>query len=263
MASEKVAFLVWEDDNGEKHAINVDLVKTHEDERTATVTSHPVERGAAISDHVIHDPDKLTLEIAQTQTPLPSPAFENAVWDEPVGFSTKTVTLDVRKSLFKPGGLLAVTRGIEGVISSGLSALGLGSEEESAKVTVFQSDEPVDRIGELHDQLISIKEKSRFCTVTFRGRVYPNYIVTKVGWSSAPGEAGIGRFKLELQSVRLVTNATAELPDPASLRLFLPKYWTSPPKPVAKGSGAEDARFNDKRESIASKLLGGAGRPSS
>jgi len=254
MAEGTPDFLVWEDDNGERHALNVDLVKTHEDERSATVTSHPVEQGTKIGDHVIHDPDRLTLEIAQTQTPLPLPALPDVAWVKPEGFSTQVVTLNVRKSLFQPGGLLAVTRAVGDAVSSLL-----GVEEETTQASVFQADQPVDRIGELHDQLISIKTNSRFCTVTFRGRVYPNFLVTKVNWSSAPREVGIGRFKLELESIRIVTNATAELPDPASLRLKPAKQQTNPPKP---GSGGATDAAKQPRESILSQATG-AGRLSS
>lgn len=249
MAEGRPDFLVWEDENGEKHAVNVDLVKSHDDDRTATVTSHPVERGAQIADHVIHDPDKLTLEIAQTQTPLPSSAEPDAAWVQPDGFSNKLTTLDVRASLFKPGGLLAVSQAVGGLISSILGA----ATSDATTVSVWQSDEPRDRIGELHDQLIDIKQNSRFCTVTFRGRVYPSYLVTKVNWSSQPGEVGIGRFKLDLQSVRLVTNATAELPDPASLRLKPKKQQTNPPKSVT--GGAEGAG-KQPRESLLSQATG-------
>jgi hypothetical protein len=259
MAEGSPDFLVWEDDNGEKHAVNVDLVREHEDTRAATVTSHPVERGAPINDHVIHEPDMLTVTVVQTQTPLPGPAYDGVVWAKPTGFATKVVTLDVRKSLFKPGGLLALTRGIEGAINTGLSALGLGSDEDSTKVSVFQSDEPVDRIGELHDQLIAIKSKSRFVTVTFRGRIYPEFLITKVTWTTEPGKPGKGTFKLELQSVRLTTNGVADLPDPASLRLKPVKQQANPPKPAA-GSSAEAASKNQ-RESVLSQLTG-AGRPS-
>jgi len=154
----------------------------------------------------------------------------------------------VRANQFKPGGLFAVTQAVSGLVTSLL-----GGAEDAAQVTVFQSDQPVDRIGELFDRLIQIKDNSYFCTVTFRGRIYPDYLVTKVGWTSAPGEAGIGRFKLELQSVRLVSNATAELPDPASLRLKPQKQQTNPPK--AASGGAEGASKKP-RESILSQVSG-------
>lgn len=254
MAEGTPNFLVWEDDNGDLHAVDVDMVKSHEDDRTATVTSHPVEKGSPIGDHVIHDPDKLTVEIAQTQSPFPSPALPDAVWSKPAGFSNQTTTLDVRPSLFQPGGLLAVSQAVGGVLAS---ILGTAVESLPVKVTTWQAETPVDRVGALHDQLVAIKTGARFCTVTFKGRVYPQFICTRVNWKTQPGEVGLGRFSLEFQSVRLVTNATTELPDPASLRLIPKEEQTNPPKrSSANVSGAVN---NNKFGSLA-HMITGAGR---
>lgn len=247
--------LAWKDDSGKFHVVPVDIVTGHEDDRSAEVTSFPVEKGANVNDHVIHQPDTLTLEVCQTQTPFPSPARPGSIFTAAKGFATKPIELDVRESLFKPGGLLALSTGIGSVISSGLQALGLSKPEPALKAHVFVSptpDTPIDRIGELHDKLIEIKQNARLCKVVYRGKVYPDYIMTRVRWTTAKGEVGLGRFSLSFQTLRTVETATAELPDPTSLRLKPTKVQTKPPKPVDTSPEAKGAP----RESLLSKATG-------
>jgi hypothetical protein len=267
----------WKDESGNYHVLPVDLVSAHEDERSAEVTSFPVERGADINDHIIQQPDILTLEVVQTQTPFPSAAMPGATFSKPRNFTTRPLVLNVRPNAFKaptaqdlkvqpnafkPGGILAVTSAIGDAIGS------LFGDKEaplrtaptlkdpvtpSLEVNVFQAEGQVDRIGELHDVLIDIKNNGRFCKVTFRGRIYPDYVLKRVRWTSAKGEVGLGRFGLELQSIRIVENAVAELPDPASLRLKPAKAQARPPKGAGDaGAGASGGV----QESLLSKGTG-------
>lgn len=273
----------WKDESGNYHVLPVDLVSAHEDERSAEVTSFPVERGADINDHIIQQPDRLSITVVQTQTPFPSAAMPGATFSKPRNFTTRPLVLNVRPNAFKaptaqdlkvqpnafkPGGILAVTSAIGDEIGSlfGDKEAPLRTSPTlkdpvtpSLEVNVFQADSQVDRIGELHDVLIDIKANGRFCKVTFRGRVYPDFVLTSVRWTSAKGEVGLGRFALELQSIRIVENAVAKLPDPASLRLKSSKTQARPPKTL---SDAEAKAVGFPSESLASKGTG-AGVPSS
>jgi hypothetical protein len=247
----------WKDDSGIYHAVAIDIVTNHQDDRTAEVTSFPIEKGAPINDHIIHQPDTLTLDVCQTQSPFPSPARPGSVYTAPKGFATKAVVLDVRKSLFKPGGLLALTTAVGNAAGAALNALGVTAPaSDVVKATVFVSDNPVDRIGELHDQLVSIIENGRPCKVVFRGKTYPDYYMTRVSWKTQKGEVGLGRFTLSFQAVRTVETATAELPDPTSLRLMPSKAQTKPAKTVDP-KVVEGMKQN---ESFWSRLLQHAGR---
>lgn len=274
--------LAWKDEAGALHVVPIDLVVSHEDDRSAEVTAHPVEKGADINDHIVQQPDKLTLELAQTNTPFPTASQPGVAFTAPKGFAPKSVRLQVRPSqfnppapqtlnvqpnAFKPGGLLLLTSAVGAAVGALTNAIGLTSAEGELKtqptmkapgpddvtVNVSTTNTPIDRIGELHDVLIDVKQKGRFCRVTFRGKVYPDYVITRVKWGSAKGEAGLGRFTLELQSIHIVENAVAKLPDPASLRLKPSKTQAKPLKPV------EDPKPGAKggpRESILSKGTG-------
>lgn len=256
MAEGSTDLLAWKDDSGTLHVVPVDIVTGHEDDRSAEVTSFAVEKGANINDHIIQQADTLTLEVCQTQTPFPSPARPGSLYTAPKGFKTKTIPLDVRESLFKPGGLLAVSSAIGSAIGSALTSLGITSKPDALTTTVFMTDTPVDRVGELHDKLIEIKQNGRLCKIVFKGKVYPDYVMTRVRWTTQKGEVGIGRFSLSFQTIRTVETATAELPDPLSLRLKASKTQAKPPKPVeTPPAGASGG----KGESLLSKGLGGVG----
>jgi hypothetical protein len=276
--------LTYIDESGVSHVVPIDLVTGHDDDRTAEVTSFPVEKGANINDHIIQNADVLTLEVAQTQTPMPSVSRPGAAFTLPKGFDTKTVSLkvlrgsyraptsqklNVQPNAFKPGGLLFVTSAVTNAIGS---LLGLGGDDdiktkptmadakdETASASVFQSGSPVDRIGQLHDALIQIKLKGFFCRIVFRGKSYPNMIMKRVKWSTKPGEVGLGRFTLDFQSIHTVENATTKLPDPSALRLKPSKAQAKPPKSVDTPPDAKGAPG----ESLLSKGSGGAGVASS
>jgi hypothetical protein len=243
----------WKDADGNTHVIPIDLVVNHSDDRSAEVTSHPVEKGANINDHVIQQADTLSLELAQTQTPFITPAAPGIAFTAPKGFSIKNVKLDVQPNAFSPGGLLFLSRAVGGALSSLGNALGITHADTPPNVNVIVADGPIDRIGDLHDALIAVKQNAYFCTVTFRGRIYPDYIVTKVGWKSVKGEVGLGRFTVELQSIHIVSTETADLPNPASLRLKPIVSSAKPPKP---GGNPEDL-FGKNLESLPSQLFGG------
>lgn len=262
---------LWKDEGGSYHVLPVDLVSAHEDERSAEVTSFPVERGADINDHIIQQPDLLTLEIVQTQSPFPTPARPGSAFSKPRGFSTKEIRLDVRSNQFKPPvsqelqvRSVPTQPNVSGLIGAIGNALMPAPALRTAptlkavptpetRVKVFTADNPIDRIGELHDVLIDIKQHGRFCKVTFRGRVYPDYILKRVRWTSAKGEVGLGRFGLELQSIHIVENAVAKLPDPSSLRLKPSKAQARPPKPVDPAV-APDISGDKERASMAWKI---------
>lgn len=246
----------WKDDDGNAHVVPVDVVPSHSDDRTAEVTTHPVEKGANINDHIIQQPDTLSLEICQTQSPFITPIQDGAAFSAPIGFSAHNVPLNVQPNAFKPGGLLFLTRGVGAAIAAIGGALGLSSPDAAPSVTVITADGPTDRIGDLHDALIKVKTEGRFCTVTFRGRIYPNYVVTKVGWKTQKNEVGLGRFSLELQSINIVATDTADLPNPASLRLKPVATSAKPPKPV--GDPQPDGKGTP-IESLASKAAGHSG----
>lgn len=70
--SSPVAF-VWEPSEGVEERIRFDAMVAEVHETTATVTSHPVERGANVGDHVRAQPRRLQLEAFVSDEPIDVP----------------------------------------------------------------------------------------------------------------------------------------------------------------------------------------------
>lgn len=75
------------DDGGVLVPFVIDVTEEERHRLSAQVTEHPVERGAAISDHMRRDRDVLTLQVVISQTPLFSPDEDLATrirdaWDQ-------------------------------------------------------------------------------------------------------------------------------------------------------------------------------------
>jgi hypothetical protein len=88
----------------------------------------------------------------------------------------------------------------------------------------------------VHDNLIRILSGALLVTVNFKGRIYADYLLTRVTLTSNPGEFGLGRFSVDARAFRTVTGITVQLPDPADFRA-LPKSnsGSKPAKPLAAG----------------------------
>jgi hypothetical protein len=179
-------------------------VSSGTDERTAEVTEHSVESGAKISDHVVINPETLSLELVVTQTPV----------TEVSGMGRSNLELNVRPSQFVPGGFLALSSGVRAAVSSLLT-----KEKQPVAVNTLQATGgDKDRIADAHDQLIRILSNALPVTVNFKGRIYSDYLLTRVTLTSNPGEFGMGRFTVDAQSIRTVTGEKVQLPDPADFR---------------------------------------------
>lgn len=195
--------IVWEDDLGQNHVVNADVVVSLSDTQRADVTGHAIEDGTEVVDHIIQQPDEISITLAHSNTPI--------LEDE--DFKLKQFELDVVKSTFKPQGLFAITSGVTAAVG------GLLGKINPLKVYTLQSDSQVNRIADLHDALIEVKRNGYLCTITFKGRLYVDFVFTRVVLSYEQGKGGLGNFQIEARNVRTVKTKNVEgLPDPADLR---------------------------------------------
>lgn len=196
----------WIDNAGTTHGLDVDLVLSAKDSRSAKKTEHPVENGANVADHIVFSADKFKLEILQTQTPI----------TEVKGFSQQNLTIEFPKSPVR--GLVALAVQAVGNLVSGSSVFGGGADTDTIDLQTLQAQAPVDRVADLHDQLIEIYQNAYPVTVTFKGRVYPQFLILNIELSHNKGEFGLGRFSCDVEKFQTVSTATATLPDPKDLR---------------------------------------------
>lgn len=178
---------------GQRNILIADCVVTFRLDATATVTENPVEDGTKIADHVIVNNTPITIEIVQTQTPVDDLL--------PKGWELKEIKIPTIETSFSPRGLLALTTAIGSLFS--------GKPKNEALVVVYSRKSPKDRIGEIQDKLLSILEGKYPISVSFRGKVYSDLILTGVGMTlESPGSAS---FKLEAVSFRTAETKTTTL----------------------------------------------------
>lgn len=267
MISEAVAdhLFSWLDAAGNVNVLDVDVVMSTEDKRTAQLTDHPVEDGSVVTDHIVLRPEQLSFELLVTQTPMGGPGM--AV--QPLSIETQTGNLvpqthpiTVRKSQFQPGGFLGLTTGLRSAVAGllggqetastmqGSRAVGVVS---TVRANVLQiTGAPVDRVNAAFDTLVGIMRTGLLVTVSFKGRLYADYLLTSVQLSQGKGEAGCGRFKVEARAFRTVSGIEVKLPDPEDFR-SLPKQakgskpaTTPSPDPTKRGRSLADRALGSK-----------------
>lgn len=188
------------------------------------LTQYAIEDGSLISDHVIRQPQKLSLTLVQTETPISETtgfalALQTLGYEQrPIG--QQTATLPVRQSEFRPAPLMALSGALRSLLFSSppkeITITGLDASRPLAprelKVHVLSPGAPIARVNDFHDQLLSLLETATPVIVTFKGASYIDLVVTSVTRTDAAGQTGRGSFSVELQQIATVETKTVELP---------------------------------------------------
>lgn len=72
-----MAELAYTLENGQEQSLKFDATVSDSHESTATITEHPVEEGAAISDHIRPDLDRVSLQVVVSNKPITAPTDHN------------------------------------------------------------------------------------------------------------------------------------------------------------------------------------------
>lgn len=232
MITEAVAgsLFSWVDLDGNTQTLDVDVVLAATDKRSMKLTEHSVEDGSVITDHVVLQPETLNLELLVTQTPFPSasqPATPLVLSARKQRLTKQQFKLEVPPNAFQPGGFLLLSQGARSAIGAVTGALlgrtagnntftGSRAEMVDVNVTasVFQPNEG-DRVGAVHDKLVEIMSQVLKVTISFKGRLYLDYLLTEVELVQSFGSA---KFKVQAQAFRTVSGVTVSLPDPSDFR---------------------------------------------
>lgn len=262
----------WDDADGNAQTLDVDVVMAATDRRTAKLTDHVVETGAVITDHVVIQPEELALELVVSQTPLRGKGFSFQRAEREVGgtkLNEKDQPLEVPPNAFQPGGFLLLSQGARAAVgavigliagASGVASTFKGHEQVrtsgTVAVAVLQSDEPVDRVNEVHDRLVEIMNAALPVTVSFKGKLYKEYLLTEIELNHGAGYFGGGKFKVQARAFRTVTGVAAQLPDPADFRAVAKKAAGNKPP---KGGNPDPAKALRKTQAAHLKDGDGAG----
>lgn len=169
----------WVDASGAAVLVELDVTNTEAWEATAEVTEHPVEVGAAVSDHVRPGNPTLTLEGWVALAPLVVPRADVAA---PLTGSVRAAT----------------SRGVT--------------------LSVLQWDTALDRRRVVDALLSAVVESSTLLTVTTSLRTVTDLAVTRYRVDRAAETSGVLALTLDLTRVRKVSTARAAVPEPAQRR---------------------------------------------
>lgn len=232
MSSEALAdsLFSWVDKVGNTQTLNVDVVMSLTDKRTVKLTDHTVEDGSVITDHAIIMPESISFELVVSQTPIGGPGMKRGSVDvsfEGRALGAESYPLDVRKSQFQPGGFLLLSSGLRDIKSSLIgrdqpvtkyNGSTLDKTSGSVKAIVAVATTPSDLVNGAHDRLVEILQNLQRVTISFKGRLYIDYLLTEVELTHAAGQVGMGRFKCSARTINTVTGTSVKLPDPADFR---------------------------------------------
>jgi len=179
-----VAELTWTLENGGEASILFDATVRDTHEASATITEHPVEEGANISDHVRPDLDRVTLSVVVSNKPIVSPVDHN----DGVRGSQQPVELTG-----PDGELLA-----------------------RANVLVF--DGPMTRVRSVYEELLDLMKRGVPVGLLTSLREYENLGLTRVSpiREAESGDALVAT--VELKEVRVVSSEIVEAPEPREPR---------------------------------------------
>lgn len=182
-------------------ALTADVVTSTATEARVELTQHRVETGGTIADHGRSMPKTVTFEFAQSSQPL---KMVDLAWAQ--------VDAPIRKSLFRPTGLLLLTTAAGAALQAAGEATGLLSGGPSLKIWSLTNKDPdADRIQDLHDQLLELLDGITEVSFTWRSLVLTGYRLTSVSRSTKSGSGGLARFTIEAHHVQTVETAATSL----------------------------------------------------
>lgn len=197
---------------------------------TAEPTTHPVEDGADVTDHVIIKPNGLTISGIITETP-----FEGLAGL--VKTAAATVGSKIGSSLGVLGGVVGALAGAEG----GKSLAG----------AIFGSNDRV--LGAVSQELVKIRDAKQPVDIQTGLQLYKSYILTSVKVGRDQKSGGSIKVDLEFKELILVESQTT--------RVAIPKVKgaIAGQNNGRQSKGELDADKSAKGSSILKKIFGGGG----
>lgn len=201
------AYLTWGDPVNDPPSalgsMSFDAVLSEEHDRGAIVTDHPVEQGTNIVDNVRPLPDRITLDVFVSNSPINSPDADR-----------QPLTLD----LPQPGQGSFLAGGTSAIIGSAaqalLSVIGFGKPpNNTALVDQFYGD--TDYVQNAFDQLTTLQSTATLLSVITPHVTYTNMVIENVKMHRGPSTGTSANITIELREVVIVYSAVVAAPLPS------------------------------------------------
>lgn len=198
--------------------LHFDAVVTEQAEHTIAVTDKAVEEGADITDHVRAQPNRVTLEVVVSNTPIRD--VNNLYGEETVGVEINTKAERAKATGYSdsPKGPFPVTPGaLFAAVGNAVSSL-FGDEGPTIATVKKFSAAPFDAVRDTLNTLQDWQDKGILGEVITPHRTYENMIVEHVSTNRDATTGTSARITIELRSIRIVSTASAALATPVEIR---------------------------------------------
>ncbi|HEY6056232.1 MAG TPA: hypothetical protein VIU86_20040 [Gaiellaceae bacterium] len=205
------------------------------------LTQYPIEDGSFIADHMVRQPQTLSLTLVQTETPIEeTTGFARAV--QALSYAvhtdgTQPGKAPIRQSEFRPAPLLALSGAVKSLLFgggpdkevkwTGLRA-NLPTTQQSLQVHVLAANAPVARVNAFHNALLNLMVTATPVIVTLKGASYTDLVLISVARTDSKGQVGSASFAVQLKQISTVTTKTVKLPPVPAAKA--PKQQAKPPE---------------------------------
>ncbi len=179
-----MAELTWLLEDGQVQSILFDATERDSHQSTATITEHPIEEGANISDHIRKDLDRVSLRVVVSNTPIVAPV------DHADGVTGRQGSVQ----LTGPNG------------------------EELARAQVLVFDGPLSRVRSVYEEILGLMEAGTTVGLITSLREYEDMGIERLSpiREAKTGDALVAT--LDLKQVRRVSSEIVAAPEPREVR---------------------------------------------
>ncbi|NIR31651.1 MAG: hypothetical protein GWN84_20535 [Gammaproteobacteria bacterium] len=179
-------------------------------------TRHPLESGGEIVDHVITEPDAVSLECRVTRNPTPRQIVDAAKRQDASLASARVVERDID---IPPPDVIDAPFGLEVSTSLAIGTTSLALPLPGRKATVSFVDGVQGRIDDVFAELRAIHDEKRIVTIRTSLREYENMVLEDIPVNVGPGEAGrILKFSVTAVAIRTAESKLVDAPEPTQDR---------------------------------------------
>lgn len=211
----------WAAASGATFNLEIDAVTDEQHDAANTITEHPVEKGAAITDHIRQNADTISITGTISNTPIHLPT------DHAGGARQIDVTINaVWKGYDSRGSVRGVKKTLDDVVPLPLPALlgsipvGQGDEVQigalvpggSATTTVKGFSIAFDRVKDCDQALLKIRNDSTLCRVITQLRTYESMGILNYEVSRKPETGDALEFTIVFQKVSTGSTEAVAIP---------------------------------------------------
>lgn len=193
------------------------------------VTTHPVEEGSDITDHVRPKADAIRLTGVVSNQPIETPGSH--------ADGARPVTLSREFELGPPGAISGVTGGglVGGALASAVGDL-LGLNRGAVVAQGF--DQGFDRVADAYLELLAIKNEGRLFEISTTLRTYEQMVMRQLEVRRDAENGQWLRFSAVCEQLRIVATALGDIPEPKVERAKTEQTKAKTPTKDAGGAGA-------------------------